>query len=383
MAAEKQGREKIMRILATTLLARAGVKVNGKNPWDPAVHDNRFYGRILARGSLGLGEAYMDGWWDCLRLDEFFFRIMSARLDRYSWFNPIAFLQYGKRLLSNPASAEHAYEVARAHYDLGNDLYEGMLDRRLTYTCAYWTGGAGTLDSAQEAKLDLVCRKLGLHAGQSVLDIGCGWGSFAKFAAERYGVSVTGITVAKEQVELGRRLCQGLPVELRYQDYRDLSGQYDRIVSLGMFEHVEPRNYREYFQAVSRCLKPEGMFLLHTIGAEKGKSASDPWIRKYIFPVGTIPSRGEIRQGIRDIFDVLDWHDFGGGNYDRTLMAWHDNFKKNWPAFADRYKAREGGHFKRMWEYYLLSCAGAFRAGKNTVYQIVLSPDMREYQPVR
>ena len=357
--------------------------VNGNNPWDITVHDSRFYREVLTRGSLGLGESYMNGWWDCPNLDEFFSRVLSANLDRYSWFNPIELLRYAKRVLFNQASAKHAFVIAKAHYDLGNDLYQGMLDKRLTYTCAYWREGVTTLDAAQEAKLDLVCRKLNLKPGQRVLDIGCGWGSFAKFAAERYKVSVVGITVAREQVELGRQLCQGLPVELRLQDYRGLSGQFDHIVSLGMFEHVEPKNYPEYFRVAAHCLKPGGLFLLHTIGVEKGKSTTDPWIRKYIFPVGTIPSRPEINGGIRNIFQVLDWHDFAGLHYDRTLMAWYENFMKNWPALTNNYALREDGHFKRMWEYYLLSCAGSFRAGKNSVFQIVLAPGMRAYQPVR
>jgi cyclopropane-fatty-acyl-phospholipid synthase len=243
-----------------------------------------------------------------------------------------------------------------------------MLDRRMVYTCAYWNG-ATTLDEAQENKLDLVCRKLGLSPGMRVLDIGCGWGAFGKFAAERYGAQTVGITVSREQVELGRELCRGLPVTFELQDYRDLQGRFDRVVSLGMFEHVGEKNYRTFMQTVRRALADDGLFLLHTIGSPRTVHATDPWIGRYIFPNSLIPSAEQISRAFDGLFVLEDWHSFGA-DYDKTLMAWWHNFDELWPTLRDRY----GDRFYRRWRYYLLTCAGSFRARSNQLWQVVLSP---------
>jgi len=242
-----------------------------------------------------------------------------------------------------------------------------MLDKRLTYTCAYWDN-AETLDEAQEAKLDLVARKINLKEGMKVLDIGCGWGSFAKYAAEKYGAEVVGITVSKEQVKLARELCKGLPVEIRLQDYRDVDGKFDHIVSLGMIEHVGQKNYRTFMNIVHRCLKDEGLFLLHTIGNNKSVKKCDPWIEKYIFPNGMLPSIKQLAKSFEGLFVVENWHNYGT-HYDKTLMAWFKNFTGN----LDKIKHIYDNRFYRMWKYYLLSCAGSFRARKIQLWQIVLS----------
>ncbi len=349
------------------LLDGTGVSLNGSGPCDIRVHDERLYARILADGSLGFGEAYMDGWWDCDRIDEM--------VTRFLRFNILAKLKPSVILLRNALLARlmnrqrtsRAYRIGEAHYDIGNDLYQAMLDKRLTYTCGYWKT-ATNLDDAQEAKLDLTCRKIGLTAGQRVLDIGCGWGSFAKFAAERYGAHVVGITVSKEQVKLGTELCRGLPVEFRLQDYRDLNEPFDHIVSLGMFEHVGYKNYRIYFDVVRRCLKDGGLFLLHTIGGSVSAHTTDPWIEKYIFPDSLLPSVSQIAKASEGRFVMEDWHNFGP-DYDTTLMAWHANVERNWESLKTRYDER----FHRMWRYYLLTCAGSFRARLNHLWQIVYS----------
>ncbi|MGR3913081.1 MAG: class I SAM-dependent methyltransferase, partial [Gammaproteobacteria bacterium] len=246
------------------LLAGSGVEINGPNPWDPQIHNDAFYKRVLLGGSLGLGESYAEEWWDCAQLDEMYHRMLrSPRIQNRTF---IAYL--APRLFSlaaNLQSKARSFQVGEAHYDIGNDLYRAMLDARMVYTCGYWAD-AGNLEDAQEHKLELVCRKLDLQPGMRVLDIGCGWGSFAKYAAEKRGVEVTGVTVSKAQVELGNQLCAGLPVELRLQDYRDVHEQFDSIVSLGMFEHVGRKNHRAYMRVAHRCLKPGGKFLLHTIG---------------------------------------------------------------------------------------------------------------------
>ena len=349
------------------VLSTAGIEVNGQRPWDLKVHDERFYRRVLLRGSLGLGESYMDGWWDCDRLDEFFFRILRAQIPRRVREDRVFLF---KMLLSravNLQSKRRAFNIGKKHYDLGNDLYESMLDRRMVYTCAYWRD-ADTLDEAQEKKLDLVCRKIGLKPGMRVLDIGCGWGSFARYAAEKYDVEVTGITVSQRQVELGKRLCSGLPVEIRFQDYRDVTGKFDCVVSLGMFEHVGYKNYRTYMEVVDRCLKDDGLFLLQTIGGNESAVQTDPWIDKYIFPDSLLPSIKQIGGAIEGLFVMEDWHNFSA-HYDKTLMAWYGNFDRNWNNIKLNYDER----FYRMWKYYLLSCAGSFRARHNQVWQIVFS----------
>jgi len=267
----------------------------------------------------------------------------------------------------NRQSKKRAFQIGEKHYDLGNELFRNMLDKQMIYSCAYWKD-AFVLDEAQEAKLNLICQKLGLQPGMKILDIGCGWGSFAKYAAEKFKVKVIGITVSKEQVELGKRLCKGLPVEIRLQDYRDVKEKFDCVVSVGMFEHVGYKNYRTYMKVVHHCLKDNGLFLLHTIGKNKLETSADPWINKYIFPNGMLPSGRNIGKAIEGLFIMEDWHNFGA-YYDETLMAWYKNFEKNWGEIKPNYDQR----FYRMWKYYLLSCAGSFRARKIQLWQIILS----------
>ena len=363
-APEKNLRERVQRILEP-----ADIRINGGRAWDIQIKVPRFYMRALAGGSLALGESYMDGWWDCGALDQFFYRIFEARLDEYqaSGLGPFLF-KWAARFF-NRQSRGRAFEVGEKHYDAGNDLFQAMLDRRMTYTCGYWAS-ATDLNGAQEAKLDLVCRKLGLKPGQKVLDIGCGWGSFMKYAAEKYGVECVGITVSKEQVELGRQLCQGLPIEFRLEDYRKLEGEFDHIVSLGMFEHVGWKNYRAYMEKVRHCLKKGGLFLLHSIGNRRSTLHGDPWIDKYIFPNAMLPSIRQIASAIEGLFVMEDWHNFGA-DYDKTLMAWFNNFQNAWEGLRHRY----GERFYSMWKYYLLSVAGGFRARRHQSWQIVLSRD--------
>ena len=364
---------------AQSILDLAGIEINGDKPWDIQVHDDRVYQRVLAEGSLGLGESYMDRWWDCEKLDEFFYRVLKGNLaekvkSRGVLWNVL------KAGLINMQNKLRAFEVGERHYDIGNELFEHMLDRRMVYTCGYWRD-ADNLDDAQESKLELTCRKIGLKPEMKVLDIGCGWGSFAKYAAENYGVEVVGITISKEQVELGNELCRGLPVEIRLQDYRDLKDErFDAIVSLGMFEHVGPKNYRTYMQKVSDCLKDNGLFLLHTIGSNVSNKIGDRWIDKYIFPNEVLPSARQITNASEKLFVLEDWHSFGA-DYDKTLIAWHDNFEKNWDKIKESYSER----FKRMWDYYLLSCAGGFRAREHQLWQIVFSKNGVEggYESVR
>ncbi len=366
--------------LAGEILELAGVKINGSSPWDIQVHNNEFYKRAVTEGELGIGEAYMDGWWDSEKIDELIFRILAARLDEKIKRKFSISVKLLTALLFNLQSRHRAFIVGEKHYDLGNDLFINMLDKRMNYSCAYWKD-AGTLDKAQEDKLELICRKLYLEPGMHVLDIGCGWGAFGKYAAERYNVEVTGITVSKKQAELGRSLCTGFPVEIRLMDYRDLNQKYDRIVSVGMFEHVGYKNYRTFFKTAGRCLGKDGLFLLHSIGSSRTEKSLDMWTNKYIFPNGMLPSIAQIGKAIEGIFVMEDWHSFGT-YYDKTLMAWHDNFTRNWDKIKNIYSER----FFRMWKYFLLSAAGGFRAGRrNQLWQIILSTNRKPggYQSVR
>jgi len=353
---------------ATELLSLAGLEPNGSRPWDPQIHDERVFKRIFAEGRIAVGESYMDGWWDVEDMTEMFTRVLRSgatqQVDKIGLVAPLL-----KAKLLNLQDKRHAFEVGEKHYDIGNDLYERMLDTRMTYTCGYWKD-VSTLDEAQEAKLDLICKKIGLKKGDRVLDIGGGWGSFAGFAAEKYGAQVVAVTISKEQAALGREKTKGLPVEIRVQDYRDVSdGPYDHIVSVGMFEHVGHKNYRTYMKKARELLKEDGLFLLHTIGNSKEVLVPDPWFDTYIFPNGILPSVQQIGNAIDDVFIMEDWHNFGV-YYDTTLQHWFSNFDAAWPEFKEVY----GERFYRMWKFYLLSVAAGFRARTLELWQIVLSP---------
>lgn len=356
------------RKTAERLLSQADIKINGDRPWDIQVNDEKLFKRALKKGSIGIGESYMDEWWDCEALDGFFHKIFVSRLDEKV--NPL-FEQFHslKEKVINKQKGSRAFKVGEQHYDIGNDLYSFMLGKRLVYSCGYWKN-AQCLDEAQVAKMDLICRKLQLKAGMSVLDIGCGWGEAAKYAAEYYGVNVVGVTISEEQARFAKKLCEGLPVEIRLQDYRDLNETFDRIFSIGMFEHVGYKNYATYMKKARRCLKKDGLFLLHTIGGNRPVARTDPWTEKYIFPNSRLPSPAQICEAAEGLFVLEDWHSFGA-DYDKTLMSWFTNFNKNWHLLEEKY----GKRFYRMWRYYLLSCAGAFRARGNQLWQILFSTD--------
>ena len=357
-----------LRRRVAELLASAGVRLDGTAPTDLRVRDPRFFAEVLSRGSLGLGETYMDGAWETDDLDGLLTRLMRARLhERVHGLD--AWWTVARATLLNMQSRRRARRVGRVHYDLGNDLFRAMLGERMVYSCGYWARAA-TLDDAQEAKLDLIARKLELAPGMKVLDIGCGWGEALKFMAERYGVSGVGVTISKEQAALARELCRGLPVEIRLQDYRELDGRYDRVFSIGMFEHVGLRNYRRYFDTVRRCLAPDGLTLLHTIGSNVSVRATDPWIGRYIFPNSMLPSAAQITQAFEGLFVMEDWHGFGP-DYDRTLQAWRANIERTWPSLPARYDER----FRRMWRFYLAASMAVFRTRQAQLWQLVLSPE--------
>lgn len=354
------------------ILAEANIEINGSKPWDILVKDPRFYQRVIRNPSLGAGESYMDGWWDSPALDQFFYRLLSAevteKLKDWRWA-----LYYLKNYLFNKQSIKRSLEVAKIHYDLDNDLYTKMLGPSMAYTCAYWKD-AKNLDEAQANKYNLVCQKLNLQASDLVLELGCGWGGFAYFAAKNYGCKIISVNISKQQVSFAKQLCADLPVEIHLCDYRERSMynpkglSFDKVVSIGMCEHVGIKNYSTFMQIVSEQLKTKGLFLLHTIGNNRTYPYVDPWINKYIFPNGVLPSIRHLAPPIEKFFVMEDWHNFGA-DYDKTLMAWYENFLQHWPELSLRYDSI----FYRMWVYYLLSCAGMFRARDAQLWQIVLS----------
>jgi cyclopropane-fatty-acyl-phospholipid synthase len=349
------------------LLDGSGIALNGSTPADIRIYHPDFFSRVLHQGTLGLGEAYMDGWWECDRIDVLAHRLLCHGLGEHAQSKPERLMYRLQAGFFNLQSRTRAHIVGEAHYDFGNDLFERMLDETMCYSCGYWKDAA-TLQDAQRAKLELACRKLALEPGMRVLDIGCGWGSFAEHAARHHGVEVTGITISREQAELARRRCEGLPVEILLEDYRELEGQFERIVSIGMFEHVGHRNYATYFETVQRLLPADGLFVLHTIGSNTSHISADPWINRYIFPNGVLPSAKHIASASEDHLLMEDWQNFGA-DYDHTLMAWLENFDRHWDEIASRYNERT----RRMFRYYLAVCAGAFRARNLQLWQVVFS----------
>ena len=349
------------------LLNCAGIHLNGDKPWDIQIYNDDFYGRVLKYGSLGLGEAYMDSWWDCKSLDQFFDRVIQADIESKVKSNIGMLFKVALLKLMNYQTKRRSLIVGKKHYDLGNDLFQAMLDKRMNYTCGYWKN-ATNLDDAQRDKLELTCQKMMLKPGMKILDIGCGFGALAKYAVEKYDVNVVGITISKEQYEFAQKNCANMPIQILFQDYRDIQGHFDRIISLGMFEHVGQKNYLTYMQKVYQCLKDDGLFLLHTIGNNITTPSVDPWVAKYIFPNGSLPSIMQIGKATEKLFIMEDWHNFGA-DYNKTLMAWYANFNQNWSELKNQYDDR----FYRMWSYYLLSCASTFRLRQTQLWQIVFS----------
>lgn len=361
-----------LKKLVVNSLKKAKIEIDGPNPWDIQVRDNRFYSRVIKDRSIGLGEAYMDGWIEIDAIDELIGRLYTSGVGQDRNLTALSGKEIWtllKSVLGNPQTYFRSFEVGKRHYDLGNDLFQTMLDKRMVYSCAYWNK-AKTLDEAQEAKLDLVCQKLHLKPGMTVLDIGCGWGGFAHYAAKNYGAKVVGITVSKEQCEWAKNYCKDFPVEIRFEDYRETKGLFDRVVSIGQFEHVGYKNYQTYMNHVHKLLQNDGLFLLHTIGINVSQYYAEPWVEKYIFPNSMIPSVVQIAKSFEGKFVMEDWHNFGF-DYCKTLLAWYSNFENNWQKLLPKY----GQKFYRMWRFYLLGCAGAFKTRSCHLWQVVLSKE--------
>jgi cyclopropane-fatty-acyl-phospholipid synthase len=330
---------------------------------------------ILKReGFFGLGESFIRGEFESDALDKLIFNLLERPELYPGKLSPITVYQLLREYLFNPQQGEGAFVVGERHYDLGNDLFRAMLDSSMSYTCAYWEG-ASTLEEAQKGKLELICKKLKLSPGMSVLDIGCGWGNFAHYAATHYGVSVTGLTVSKEQAALARERCEGLPVEILLTDYAAMDRQFDRVVSIEMIEAVGRKNLGVYFDTISRCLKEHGLCLIQAISTETFSLHSHPavdqyvvWLLKHIFPNGYLPTFTQLAHPTRKSMVVEDIQNLST-NYAKTLHAWSENFVASWPQLRSNYDET----FRRIWIYYLSGCMAFFRKRLVQVYQVVYS----------
>lgn len=350
----------------------AGISVNGKAPHDIQVHNPDFYRAFLSGGRLALGESYMDGWWDCNQIDVMFEKIFSAReLIVTHMKTPEALMMMAMDKILPYGSYSRSHKIADNHYDLGNDLFEKTLDPYMQYTCGLWRENTKTLNESQEEKLDLICRKLQLKKGDKMLDIGCGWGGMAKFATQHYKAKVTGVSISKEQLAFAEKYCEGLGVDFRLMDYRDITDNFDKISTVGMIEHVGKKYYRGFMEKVHSCLKDDGLFVLHTIGFNTS-DFKNPWLEKYIFPGCYVPSIKQIGEAYEGLF-VLEHVENIGAGYDPTLMAWNENFDKHWSTIRATDPEKYNDRFKRMWNYYLLSCAGGFRTRNIQLWQFVFS----------
>jgi len=350
--------------VALNILAAAGIPLNGEEPWSIQVHNEKIWDRVISQKQLGFAESYMDGWWDCDQLDVMLTKLLSINVLGMLKPSPALVFHVLRSYLLNNQTKRRAAENAKHHYNIGNELYSRMLDPEMVYSCGYWAK-ADSLAAAQEAKFDLICRKLGLQPGMRLLDIGSGWGGFLRYAVRNYGVQATGISPADNQINLAREKSEGLGIQFIQQDYRDLTGQYDRIVSVGMLEHVGPKNYQTFFHKCDELLTRDGRMLHHTISSNITKQVTDPFFDRYIFPGGVLPSLAQLARAVENVFIIEDVHNFGP-DYDRTLLEWHKNISAKWseiPQYDER--------FARMWSYYLLSSAAGFRSGNLQLLQCV------------
>ena len=356
--------------LAQRLFYEADIEFNGSRPFDIQVNDNRFFKRVLQQGALGLGETYMAGWWDCEKLDEMVTRALRADLDGILKRNVKHMIRLVGVKFLGKQSNKQAWIVSKEHNDLGNRLFSLILDPYMQYSCGYWNK-AENLHMAQQNKLKLICETLQLKKGMTLLDIGCGWGGLAAYAAENYGVSVTGVTDSAEQIKMASIRCSSLDIDLKLIDYKDLpilAQTFDRIVSLGMFEHIGAKNHLAYFNIINQMLKGNGLFLLHTSGSNQTNNKVDPWINKYIFHNDGLPTLAQIATASETWFVTEDVHNFGM-DYEKTLIAWEQRFNSSWHLLEDDYPSI----FRRMFNYYLNSCAGAFRSKKMHFWQFIFT----------
>lgn len=353
-------------------LAELGVTVGGDSDVDIHINDKYLFVKLYFGRSLALGETYMDRGWEANNLYAFASKMFNSDLAHF--FSKRSFGDYWRDIsarVRNLQNIVRARQVVKQHYNINDDIYDVMLDESMAYTCGYWPH-ADNLAMAQVAKANLVCQKLGLESEDKTLDVGCGWGGFADFAARKYGAEVVGVTLSSKQANIAKERTKNLPVEIRTQDYREIHEEnvYDKVTSIGMLEHVGVKNYDEFFRIIHRAIKSDGLFLLHNIGSPTPVFRANPWVDKYIFPNGVAPSLSQFIAHAEKYFRVEDVHNFGA-DYVPTLKAWWENFDNNWKGNLEKnYSER----FYRMWQFYLLGFAAAFESRYLQLFQAVLSP---------
>jgi cyclopropane-fatty-acyl-phospholipid synthase len=366
---------RLFKPLFESLLEGTGVRVGGGRPWDIRVNDDRLYRRAL-RGSLGIGESYMDGDWDCDALDEMFRRVLGSGAQHRPLVRAAGALKALQSRLTNLQTKRRSRAVAEEHYDIDHRMYAHFLGPWNQYTCCFFDGTTD-LERAEVIKLEMLCDKLELKAGDRLLDIGCGWGGFAKYAAQTRGCEVTGISLSDEQIRYAVDYTKGLPVTIRKLDYRDLPDSglppFDKISIVGMIEHVGYKNYAPLMGVVHQMLKPDGLFLLHTIGNCEKTIVVDPWIEKYIFRNSMAPAMSQLSDAAEGKFVIEDWENYGH-HYVPTLQSWYDRFNANWDRIrAIPAKRPFDERFRRLWNYYLMSCKAAFEVEKLHLWQLVMT----------
>jgi cyclopropane-fatty-acyl-phospholipid synthase len=361
---------RVAAALVERALAGSEIRLDGSRAWDIRVTDDRFFASVLLRGSLGVGEAYMAGWWECGDLEELARRALVAELDSRFSVVPTSMIAAALARLRNDQSLERSRRVADQHYSMDNDLFCRFLGRYRMYSAGYFEGSdPDDLDEAQRRKLDLICRKLELSGADHLLDVGGGWGELARYAAATYGCRVTSINISDEQIRFAREYCRGLPVEIVKCDYRYVQGRFDKIAAIAMFPHVGYKNHREFIRVMRDHLAPEGLLLIECTAKNVSRTHMDPWVDRYFFPGALFPSVRQIGAAIDGMFAVEDWQNFWS-SYIHTLRAWNRNFQSSWPELSTRYPEST----RRMFEYFFLTGAGGFHARLLNYWHILLAP---------
>lgn len=353
-------------------------RVGSDLPLHLIIHDSNTYDRVVAFGTLGFCEAYMDGWWDekhnnLVELIGLFHRSSVYAKAASNVTIPLAIKVVKQRLKTLPLLIQNSRKNVQHHYDLGNDFYQRFLDPTMTYSCGYRIHETDSLEQMQLQKYELICRKLALHPGESLVDIGCGWGGMLIYAAERYGISGTGITLSVEQAKLAQERVEqkGLSdrIKIVIADYRELTGQYDKFVSIGMFEHVGKGNFATFMQKAFKLLTPDGVGLLHTI-ATQSDERNGVWVDKYIFPGGYAPQLHELTKELWAAKLSLAHCENLKPHYAETMKRWADNLMNHQAEIASLDQIYDD-RFLRMWYLYLQSFEASFRYGGLHIYQLL------------
>lgn len=344
-------------------------------------HNSKLLKKLALSPSLTFGEGYMDG---DIEIEGSIMDILQGFYLSSKALHAHPHLRHLTGFLKNRQeriNKKEAIANAQHHYDIGNDFYKLWLDKTLAYTCAYFTHQDDSLEQAQRQKFELICRKIRLQEGHSLMDIGCGWGGFIFHAVEKYNVTATGVVAAKEQGEYIRREAKRRGIEDKVNviidDWRQATGTYDRVVSIGVMEHVGEAQYPEYFGMYKKLLKEDGIAFLHTIGRMESQT-DDPWIRKYIFPGGHLPTLASLSDhAAQQRFVITDVENLWQ-HYAKTLAFWKENFEEHVPEITEMFDER----FIRMWRLYLLGSEAGFRWGGIHLWQIVLIPSKNNSWPL-